>query len=136
MIIADTLRVYGRWIMVKIQDGVGIGLFSGVDFYTTLDGMIDFTQTTYINAIAGGFSKRILTNHVIPSEQWKLQSIFGGPVTVLPADPNLRQAIATLPSAFSFAGISDTLPLHLQNLSTTAARLAYTVSSSLGWRRL
>ncbi|MDZ7338127.1 MAG: hypothetical protein ONB30_06290, partial [candidate division KSB1 bacterium] len=133
MIVADTLRVYGRQIMVKIQNGVGIGLMTGVDFYTTVDGTIDFTQTTYFNAIAGGYIKRIFSNHVIPSEQWKLQSVFGGPVSVFPADATLLQASATLAPSFGYAGTRDTLQLYLQNQSMTAVRLAYTVSSNLGW---
>ncbi|MDZ7316184.1 MAG: hypothetical protein ONB24_08685, partial [candidate division KSB1 bacterium] len=133
MITADTLRVYGRQIMVKIQNGVGIGLMTGVDFYTTVDGTIDFTQTTYFNAIAGGYIKRIFSNHVIPSEQWKLQSVFGGPVSVFPADATLLQASATLAPSFGYAGTRDTLQLYLQNQSMTAVRLAYTVSSNLGW---
>lgn len=133
MITADTLRVYGRQIIVKIQGGVGIGLMTGVDFYTSVDGTIDFTQTTYFNAIAGGYRKRIFSNHVIPSEQWKLQSVFGGPVSVFPADANLLQASATLAPSFGYAGTRDTLQLYLQNQSMTAVRLAYTVSSNLGW---
>ncbi|MDZ7391607.1 MAG: T9SS type A sorting domain-containing protein [candidate division KSB1 bacterium] len=133
MITADTLRVYGRQIIVKIQNGVGIGLMTGVDFYTTVDGTIDFTQTTYFNAIAGGYIKRIFSNHVIPSEQWRLQSVFGGPVSVFPADATLLQASATLAPSFGYAGTRDTLQLYLQNQSMTAVRLAYTVSSNLGW---
>ncbi|MCR4440459.1 MAG: hypothetical protein QHJ34_14730 [bacterium] len=133
MIVADTLRVYGRLIDVAITQGVGIGLFSGVDFNTTADGTLDFTRTTAFQPISGGFSKRIFSNRVIPSEQWKLQGIFFGPVAVFPADTTIRGARAFLPDGSGFSGTNHSLPLRLWNVSLAAKRIHYSVASKFGW---
>ncbi|MDM7925974.1 MAG: T9SS type A sorting domain-containing protein, partial [bacterium] len=133
MIMADTLKIFGKNIKVDIQNEAGIALWDGIEFYTTIDGTVDFTQTTIMNAIAGGYSKRIFSNHVIPSEKWKLQRIFMSDVTILPADTAQTNASATLTNGFGFANAIDTLRLFLRNLSMAAQSINYEIDSELGW---
>ncbi|HOT98774.1 MAG TPA: T9SS type A sorting domain-containing protein [bacterium] len=133
MIIADTLKIFGKNIKVAIQNQAGIALLNGIEFYTTADGTVDFTQTTIMNAIAGGYSKHIFSNHVIPSEKWKLQRIFMSDVTILPADTTQSNASATLTNGFGFANAIGTLRLFLQNLSMAAQSIKYEIDSELGW---
>ncbi|MDZ7333267.1 MAG: T9SS type A sorting domain-containing protein [candidate division KSB1 bacterium] len=133
MILADTLKVYGNHIVVAIQIEAGIALFNGIEFYTPADGTIDFTQTTVNNAIAGGYSKQIHSNHILPENQAQIQMIFFGNVNFSPADTTKTEATASLTNGYGFANTDGTLCLNLQNLSTAAKSIHYEVSSKLGW---
>ncbi len=95
LILADTLRVFGKNITVTSQIEPGIALLNGVEFYTSDDGKIVFI-TDKFNIFAGGNSRKIFSNNIIPAEQWKLQQIFWGPVDVFPPDTTLIDASAEL----------------------------------------
>jgi hypothetical protein len=133
IVLADSLQFRGRVIIVRDVNWGIVQADHAVEFLTTVDGVVDFSETHQEDAIYCnmGPNKIISDNIIAPAEG--LGHIFFPAPEVHPANTTLVGGYVGRNHAFGPAGTTDSMTISLQNQSTTARVLNYSVHSFRGW---
>ena len=133
---ADTLIIMGRKLRVyDINNYDGIWTASATYFFTTPEGIADFSGTHQASAIVSaapdGYNHIYSDTVLAPPEG--LNTIFLPEPDTFPSDTTIIRAFIDLIPQLSISGDTDTMEVWIQNQSMTSKLMEYNMSSAKGW---
>jgi hypothetical protein len=132
IVLGDSLHFRGRIIVVRDVNWGIVQADHAIEFFTTADGLLDFSGTHQEAIYCNGGPTKIFSDSIIAPPEG-LNYIFHPDPGIHPADTTLVGGYISENHLFSFAGATDTFSLTMQNQSTASKVLSYAVRSTRGW---